>query len=80
MERENTRAQGMVAALSGWLEKGTRGQTDSLPYKTGSSKASGIQSETGNRARPSPSQKRRRQETPTYFGETTEGDGCLEIH
>lgn len=80
MERKNARAERMAAALSGWLEKRTRSQTDSLPYKTRSGTASGIQSETGNRARASPGQKRRSQETPSCLRETTKGNGCLEIH
>jgi hypothetical protein len=80
MERENTRAQGMAAALSSRLEKGTCSQTDRIPHKTRSGTESGIQSETGNRPSPSPSQKRRSQETSSHLRKTTEGNGRFEIH
>src|SRR6266849_10007406 len=80
MAGENARAQGVAAALSSWLEKGTRSQTDRIPYKARSGAESGIQSETRNRARPSPSQKRRCQETSSHLWKTTKGNGCLEIH
>src|SRR2546428_5121231 len=71
MERENARAEGMVAALGCWLEEGTRGQTNSLPYKARSSAPSGIQSKTGDCARQSSSKKRRGAETPSRFGGAT---------
>ena len=80
MERENARAEGMVAALGCWLEEGTRGQTNSLPYKARSSSPSGIQSKTGDCARQSSSKKRRGKETSSCFGEATEGFGSNEIH
>src|SRR2546428_11491531 len=73
MERENARAEGMVAALGCWLEEGTRGQTNSLPYKARSSAPSGIQSKTGDCARQSSSKKRRGKENPSRFGEGAEG-------
>src|SRR5713101_7726909 len=80
MERENARAEGMAASLGCWLEKRTCRQTDSLPYQARSSTALGIQSETGNRSRQSTSKERRRQKTPSCFGEATESFGGNEIH
>src|SRR5205807_5809641 len=80
MERENARAERMAPALCYWLEKGTRRQTDSLPHKARSSTSSGVQSKTGDCARQSSSKKRRGKETPSCFGEATEGFGCNEIH
>src|SRR2546426_11558588 len=80
MERENARAEGMVAALGCWLEEGTRGQTNSLPYKARSSAPSGIQSKTGDCARQSSSKKRRGKENSSCFGEAREGFGRKEIH
>src|SRR2546422_10201529 len=78
MERENARAEGMVAALGCWLEEGTRGQTNSLPYKARSSSPSGIQSKTGDCARQSSSKKRRGKRTSFFFGEEAEGLGRSE--
>jgi hypothetical protein len=80
MERENARAEGMVAALGCWLEKRTRGQTDSLSYKARSCTSSGVQSKTRDRARQSSSKKRWRKETSSCFGEATESFGSNEIH
>src|SRR5712691_4461337 len=70
----------MVAALGCWLEKGTRGQTDSLSYKARSCTSSGVQSQTRDRARQSSSKKRWRKETSSCFGEATESFGSNEIH
>ena len=80
VEGKDARTKGMAAALSCGLEKGTCCQTDSVPYETRSSAESGIQGETGNRARQSSCKKRRRQETPSHLRKTTKGNGCLKIY